>query len=65
MRQNRVSIWIRSVKSRRIMVVDASRECDRCSPPFCLLPGAYNRIALMISNCGVKQRFNVFFHINC
>jgi hypothetical protein len=48
-----------SVGSRRNMVVDASRECDRRSAPFRLFPGAYNRIALVISNCSVKQLSNV------
>jgi hypothetical protein len=48
-----------SVGLRRNMVVDASRECDRRSAPFCLFPDAYNRIALVISNCSVKQLSNV------
>lgn len=50
-----------SVASRHIMVVDASRECDRRSARFGLLPDAYNRIGLMISNCGVKQLSKVRF----
>jgi hypothetical protein len=41
------------------MVVDASRECDRRSAPFCLLSDAYNRIVFMISNCSMKQLLNV------
>ena len=59
MRQNRVSIWIRSESDRPTMLVDASRERDRRTAPYCLFPDAYNRIALMISNCGLKQLSNV------
>jgi hypothetical protein len=40
MRQNRVSIWIRSESDRPTMLVDASRERDRRTAPFCLFPDA-------------------------